>query len=114
MSLIEIREKSQKFEKTVRWSNLKLLMGIMVVSSIVFFGRSAMMADPVIGRFVGGVAIAAASYVIYQLYRRGSARAVPRDANLRLLSNYIEPNWSAAATLCAASGRGTPVPFSSL
>jgi hypothetical protein len=127
MSLIEIRQKSQKFEKQVRWSNVQLLAGIMVVSSIVFLGRKVMTDQPATGRVVGGVAIVAALYVIYQLYRRGSARAVPPDANLQtsieLYRAQLERrrkalrgiwSWYAGPILVALTAFGLQAPLANL
>ena len=77
MQLDEIHRKAQEFEKKIRWRNLKLLAAVILIA---FLGWRTVIAQHVSERIMGGVIIGAGLYVVYQLYKRGSARAVAPDA----------------------------------
>lgn len=73
----EIRRKAQTLEARTRWRNLKLLAVVLVIALL---GWSSLTAQPAGRRVAGGLILAAAVYVIYQLHKRGWVRAAPPEA----------------------------------
>jgi hypothetical protein len=78
----DLQQRSREFEKNVRRANLELLLGVLI---LVFLGWRAAIAEPVSDRVAGGLIIAAALYITYQVFKRGSAGAVPPEADLSSL-----------------------------
>ena len=78
MSLEEIRQKAERFQKRVRNRNLREYVAAAFV--IVGFGYFMWLRPAT--RLGGGLLLAATVYVLYHLHARGSAKAVPESLAL--------------------------------
>jgi hypothetical protein len=103
MSLDEIRRKVRKHEWTIRRRNGIEYVAIAAV--VLFFGFSMLRLENTLMRVGEGLCIAGGLYVGYQLYRRGSARAVRGDMalttcldfhrrELERQRDYLQGSWS--------------------
>lgn len=76
MTLDEIREKANKFQRKIGFRNLREYAAIAVV--VAFFGFSIGKYPPPM-RVGAGLCIAGMLYVAYQIHRRGSSKAATAD-----------------------------------
>jgi hypothetical protein len=86
MSLDEIRNKAQKFQRRVHWSNLREYLAAVFVVAI--FGFYFWRFDGILLRTGSALVIAGTLYVMYQLYKRGSAKTVPADLASRTCLDF--------------------------
>jgi hypothetical protein len=78
MSLEELRQKAQRFQKRIRNRNLREYAGAVIVFAA--FGYY-IWRFPVI-RLASGIILAGTVYVVYQLHTRGAAKTVPASMAL--------------------------------
>ena len=80
MSLAEIRKKAQKFQHRIRWRNLREYGAAVFVVAV--FGFYIWHFHNLFHRIGSGLVIAGTLYVVFQLYKRGSAKTMPADMAL--------------------------------
>lgn len=84
MTIEQIREKARKFQRRIRFRNLREYAAYAVV--VAFFGFFGGKYPPLM-RPGAWLLIAGMTYVAYQLHKRGAAKAVPEDATPK---NWLE------------------------
>lgn len=80
LSLDEIRSKSLKFQRSIRWRNLREYLASMAV--VMYFGYVFWVRDDPLMRLGTAATVAGALYVVYQLHKRGSSRNLPEEPGL--------------------------------
>lgn len=80
MSSDELRHRSQRLTRIVSRRNLREYVAAAVVAIV--FGYMAWKAPLPLMRVAGVVSVAAVIFIVYHLYRHGTARAMPADMGL--------------------------------
>ena len=86
MSLDEIRKKAEKFQRRVRWRNIREYLGAVLVVAI--FGSFFWRYDSMLPCIGSALVIAGTLYMMYQLHKRGSAKIVPADLASRTCLDF--------------------------
>ena len=81
LTVEEVRDRAQSFEKTIRRRNLREYVAAVFV--LLFFGGHAAIAAEVSSRAGSALIVAGTIFVIFQLRRRGTPGPAPADAALR-------------------------------
>ena len=77
ISTEELRAKASKFQKRIRWRNVREYVAGWIV--VVWFGFQAVRATTVIPRISFGLIVAGALYIVWYMHTRGQARGLPPD-----------------------------------
>ena len=76
MSAAELRKRTTKFERTIRWRNSREYLGALVAA--VAFGSFLIETHDLLFRIAFGVCLAGLAYVVLQLHRKGAAKTSPQ------------------------------------
>ncbi len=93
MSLEQIYQRAQAYQRKIRWRNAREYVGAALV--VIFFGYTIWTVPQPLMRVGPALCIAGALYVAYQLHKRGSSKPVPSDISCidfhrRELSRQVE------------------------
>ena len=80
MSVEQIRLSAGKFQRRIEWRNARESIGAFAAAA--FFAFEFALTNDLLMRIGFGLLIAAAFYMVWQLYTRGSWRRLPEDAGL--------------------------------
>lgn len=79
MSAEEIRRRSGKFERRIRWRNIREYIASLIAA--VLLGYFFATAHDVLSRVTFGLFIAALAWMMVSLYRKGSAKKLPEGVD---------------------------------
>jgi len=81
MSAQEIRRRAGKFERTIRWRNLREYAASLLVAGLL--GYFFWTAQDVVSRVTFGLFVAGMLWIVVQLHRKGSAKSLPQGLDTR-------------------------------
>jgi len=125
MSADDLRRKAKQFHGKILWRNLREYLAVLAVAAL--FGFEFWRTTDVLARAGFALTIAGMLYLVWQLYRKGSSRALPAEMGLAsgleffkrelerqrdLLQNvgkwYLGPLVPGLAIITIASARSNP------
>ena len=77
IALEEIRKKAGKFERTIRWRNVREYLAVVFV--VISFSSVMLHAGNPFSRIGAGLIVAASLYVTFAIYTRGSSQRLPEE-----------------------------------
>jgi hypothetical protein len=107
MSLEEIRQKAERFQKKIRHRNLREYGAAVIVFAL--FGYS-MWRNPEM-RLACGLILAGTVYVLYQLHTRGAAKTVPESLALGTCIDFHRRELERQRDLSRDIGKWYLLPF---
>ncbi|HUA13727.1 MAG TPA: hypothetical protein VMG31_00410 [Verrucomicrobiae bacterium] len=92
MSVEEIRRRAGKFERRIRWRNIREYVASLIAA--VLLGYFSVTAHDLLSRITFGLFVAAMVWIVVQLHRKGSAKRLPEGVDsltsLRLYRAELE------------------------